>query len=167
MRPPRSLPTVIGPTENALRALLVTLVSSTGIGGYADWVVLNAAASADPTQAPGHWHSQVADGLAVGVEEVDAVVERLRAAGTLDALEAPTDAGAAALAAARTRVAAATSRLLDGIDDDDLDTTRRVLDRVRERAQELRVEGASAVANTGHPISVTNGADGSSNGPLR
>lgn len=133
----RPLPTVIGPTENALRELLTQVLSSTRIGGYAAWAVLNAASSARPDAPRAGWRRGVADALKIEEDGVVSVIAELRAIGLLDDDEMLTEAGVAELAAARSEVVATTSRLVDGIDEAEQETTRLVLDRIRGRAEEL------------------------------
>lgn len=132
----RPLPTVVGPTENALRALLLRTLATSPIDGYPAWVVLNALSAAGADE-PDAWRSTTASALAVDDAALDRVVDHLRATGLVDGTGALTDAGATELAAARTAVAAATSRLVDGISDSDQETTRRVLDRMRREAGRL------------------------------
>lgn len=133
----RPLPIVIGPTENALRAVLTQTLSSTAIPGYPAWVVLNAASSADLAAPGGSWRRAAADGLKVDPSEIDGILRELSTAGLLDDEGTLTDAGAAELAAARSMVMATTLRLVDGIDETEQQTTRRVLDLIRHNAEEL------------------------------
>lgn len=149
MPSPRPLPTVIGPTENALRALLTSTLSFTRISTYPEWVILNAASSTHPT-APGHgWIERAADALKIEHGAAARVVAGLRTAGLLNNDEALTDAGTAELAAARSAVAAATTRLTAGISEAEQETARVVLDRVRDNAEQLlretqRLQGAAS-----------------------
>lgn len=131
---PRPLPSVIGPTENALRALLARTLSSTHVPGYPAWAVLNAASSAD---AAPRWRQTVGNSLKAEPNEIDAAVAELRAAGLLRSDETLTALGDEELAAARVAVRDATLRLTDGIDDAEQETTRRVLDTIRRRAEDL------------------------------
>ncbi len=133
----RPLPTVIGPAENALRALLTKILSTTRIKTYPAWVVLNAASNAGATASSGNWRLAVADALKVELGEVDEVLARLRAAGLVGNDGSPTALGATELAAGRSAVSAATSRLVDGIGEEEQTTARRVLDHVRSKAEEL------------------------------
>lgn len=130
----RPLPTVIGPTENALRAMLTRVLSSTRIPGYPAWVVLNAASAAgsDP-----HWRQRVADGLRTDLREVDEVLGHLRSAGLVDDAGTLTASGTAELTTARVAVTGTTVRLVEGIDETEQETTRRVLDAMRTKAEEL------------------------------
>lgn len=143
----RPLPTVIGPTENALRALLTSTLSGTAIGTYHAWVVLNAASRADPAApADPHraWIGRVADALKIEVAAAGRVVAGLRSQGLLDDDDALTDRGTAELAAARSAVARATARLTAGIGEAEQETTRAVLDRVRANAEALLREAHRA-----------------------
>lgn len=132
----RPLPTVIGPTENALRALLVGVLVPTRITGYAEWVAINAAAAHAATPgAP--WKESLGESLGIAPDAVDAVLDRLAAAGLLGRDSALTPLGTAELTHARAAVSAATALVMEGIGDDELQAARRVLDLVRARAQEL------------------------------
>ncbi|GAA2462786.1 hypothetical protein [Agromyces soli] len=130
----RPLPTAIGATENALRELLARVLSPTAIPGYAGWIALNTLSVAD---AHGDWRQRAAAVLRTDSGELAAVLAELRAAGLLDEEERPTAAGAAELSAARAAVAATTLRLVEGVDETEQETTRRVLDTIRRRADEL------------------------------
>jgi hypothetical protein len=127
----RPLPTVIGPTENALRALLNRTLSSTRIGGYPAWVVANAASDQDAS-----WREGAAASLRIEPEDLAEIVGELREAGLMDQ-DGLTQSGAVQLAEARSAVAAAAAHLVDGISDGDQDVARSVLDRIRGRAEEL------------------------------
>ena len=134
--PPRSLPTVIGPTENALRALLTATLSATRIDGYAAWVVLNAASR---TQG-GDWRPATAEALKVPQSVVDDVAEGLERDGLLTGAGGPTDDGMRELEAARSAVARATSGVVAGIDDADQEQARRTLDQIRHNAEAALME---------------------------
>jgi hypothetical protein len=131
----RPLPTVIGPTENALRALLTKILSTTRIRTYPAWVVLNGVSRSDPSD--GEWRHAVADALKVGLDELDDLLVQLRDAGLLATDGMLTPLGKVELASARSAVSAATSRLVNGISDEDQSTARRVLDHVRREADDL------------------------------
>ncbi len=125
----RPLPTVIGPTENALRALLIKILSTTKICTYQAWVIMNAASH--PEQ---DWRQSAADALKADL--VDETLAELCAAGLVVADGAMTPVGISELAAARAVISAATSRLVEGIDDHDQATARRVLDHIRRKAED-------------------------------
>lgn len=127
----RPLPTVIGPTENALRALLIRTLSATRIPDYAAWVVLNAVSN-DPS---GGWRRSAAAGLRAEPDEIAAVLAELVTAGLLNDGQTVSELGAAELSTARAAVSAATLGLVEGVDESELATTRRVLDVVRHRAE--------------------------------
>jgi DNA-binding MarR family transcriptional regulator len=133
----RPLPTVIGPTENALRALLTKILSTTLIKTYPAWVILNAVSNADATTGGGHWRLAVAEALKVELSDVDDVLGQLRAAGLVGRDGLLTTLGATDLATGRSAVSAATARMLDGIGDQDQATARLVLEHVRRKADEL------------------------------
>lgn len=133
----RPLPTVIGPTENALRALLTKVLSTTRIKTYPAWVIINAASNADAAAPAGNWQRAAGDLLKVEPGVVAEELARLRADGLVSAVGSPTAVGAAELATARAAVAATTARLVEGISEQDQATTGWVLDHIRRRANEL------------------------------
>jgi hypothetical protein len=128
----RPLPTVIGPTENALRALLGRVLSPTTIGGYAGWVYLNIR---DGFDIHAEVDQQVADTLKQPVAEVLSVRQRLAAAGLVDTTGRLTPLGHEQLHQGRELVAAMTDKLTDGIDAQSLKVAAEVLDTVRNRAE--------------------------------
>lgn len=132
----RPLPTVIGPTENALRALLAKTLAHTRISSYRAWVVLNAldAGRAAP-DAP--WRTAAAGALKVDDGVLDLVLAELRSEHLVDEQHALTAFGRAELSAARAAVAASTARLVEDLGEAEQETTRLVLDRIRRRAEEL------------------------------
>jgi hypothetical protein len=131
------LPTVIGPTENALRALLTKILSTTRIKTYPAWVILNAVSNADTTTGGGNWRLAVAQALKVELDEIDDVFAQLRVAGLVGNDGLLTELGATDLATGRSAVSAATARMVDGIGDQEQATARLVLDHVRRKADEL------------------------------
>ena len=133
----RALPTVIGPTENALRALLTRILSTTPIQTYSAWVVLNAASIAQAPASSGRWQDAVADALKVEPGQIDEVLGTLCGAGLVNNDGSLTAGGAAELAIARSTVSAATSRLTDGLSEEAQATARLVLDHIRGKAEEL------------------------------
>ena len=132
-----SLPKVIGPTENALRAVLVKILSTTRIKTYPSWAILNAVCDADATASSGNWQSAVADALKVDMGEVDEVLSQLRAACLVGNNGSLTALGATELATGRSAVSAATSHLVDEITEKEQTTARLVLDHLRRKAEEL------------------------------
>jgi|SRR6266540_573047 len=137
MQSARPLPTVIGPTENALRALLEQTIEPAGIRSYAEWVVLNLASTSDgTTQLLDH----VVSALKRPAAEATDVVRALQQRGYLDdATGRLTPAAEAALARGRASVADVTDHVTEGISSDDLDVTVTVLDLVRQRVEERLV----------------------------
>lgn len=133
----RPLPTVIGPTENALRALLTKILSTTRIKTYPAWVILNAVSNADSKTGGGNWRPAIAEALKVELDEVDGVLAQLRAAGLVDNDGLLTARGVTDLATGRSAVSAATARMVDGIGEQEQATARLVLDHVRRKADEL------------------------------
>lgn len=137
MLPDRPLPTVIGSTENALRALLGKTLSSTAIASYSAWAVINAASSVDPAAPNEGWQNAVAEALKVDLIEIHGLLRDLQDSGLLDEKGTLTQVGAAELAAARSAVREATLQLVEGIDERQQQTARRVLDQIRDRAEAL------------------------------
>ena len=137
MPPTPPLPTVIGRTENSLRALLTQILASTRIETYPAWVVLNGAASGDADDSKDDWRRAASDALKVEASVVDAVVAQLVQAGLVSANGAVTAEGAAELATARPAVAKATALLMEGVSEEEQAATRRVLEHVRDRADVL------------------------------
>lgn len=134
----RPLPTVIGPTENALRALLTNTLSATRIKTYPAWVVLNAAANAEAAAAASDsWRRAVGDALKVAPIGVDEVLAQLAAAGLVSVSGSLTALGATELATARVAVARTTAVLVDGINEDEQAVARQVLERIRHQAEHL------------------------------
>lgn len=129
--PKRPLPTLIGPAESALRALLARTLAPTAIGGYEEWVVLNIADSAG---APDAALRAAASALKAGEDAVLAVAARMAEAGLLDA-GSLTQRGREELAAGRR------AELVTGIDDKDQETAAAVLDSIRIRAEALLSAG--------------------------
>lgn len=134
----RPLPTVIGPTENVLRALLAQTLAATKIGSYSAWVVLNAAA-ASTQEAGDAWRQTVSDALKVTPDAVDEVLSQLTADGLTNADGSVTHQGATELTRARSAVSETTARLIQGLSQDEQATTRRVLDQIRQKAEDLLV----------------------------
>lgn len=136
MTPERPLPAVVGPTENALRTLLTKTLATTAIRTYPAWVILNATAGADTADGD-EWRLAVSDALKVAPDVVDGVLAQLAADGLADVDGSVTSLGAAELAAARSAVAETTARLVDGVSQEDQAATRRVLDIMRHRVEDL------------------------------
>lgn len=137
MSPTPSLPAMIGPTENALRALLTHTLSVTAIRTYRMWVFMNAASSTDPAISRRAMVERVADALKIDSAAAEEVAGELRTAGLLTEDDTLTETGATELATARSAVGVITARLTSGISEDDQETACVVLDRVRGNAEEL------------------------------
>jgi hypothetical protein len=133
----RPLPPLIGRTENALRPLLVKILSTTSIKTYPAWVVLNAASSADGAQPPETWKHAAADALKFEPDRLDAIIDELHVADLLGRNGALTEQGLAELTRTRSVVSATTARLVEGLDDEAQDTARLVLDHILRKAEEL------------------------------
>jgi hypothetical protein len=137
--PLRPLPIVIGPTENALRALLVRLLAATPLRSYEQWAALNLVER--HAGADGALVDAVRDRLVVDETDARTILCTLEDTGLLHRVNGAwqlSATGADLLARERAHVAAVTTHLLDGIAETDLATAVRVLDHVRARAQEER-----------------------------
>jgi hypothetical protein len=133
----RPLPTVIGPTENALRALLTKILSATQIKTYPAWVVLNAMSNVGAAASGGNWQLAVADALKIELVEIDEIVAQLRGTGLIGLDGLLTVLGSNELSKGRIAVAAATAKLMDGIGEQEQANARQVLEQVRRNAEEL------------------------------
>lgn len=131
---PQPLPTVIGPTENALRALLTATLSESSIGEYVHWVALNAASRED---RPTNWRGDVANSLKVSADVVDAAVDDLCAWGLVEDAGDLTARGHQQLTIARSAVRSLTAQVVAGISESDLQTADRVLRAVQGNAERL------------------------------
>lgn len=128
------LPTVIGPTENALRALLVATLSGSAIGEYTHWVALNAASS---EERPPTWRRDVATSLKVSENIVDGALDDLRSRGLVEGMGDLTEQGHRELSVARAAVGSATAQAVVGISEHDLQTADRVLRAVQGNVERL------------------------------
>lgn len=135
----RPLPTTIGPTENALRRLLLRQLRASPIPTYEEWAVVNLVASAQD----GDLVVVVTEALQVSKSTVEHTLARLDGRGLIERRDNKswclTEHGAAVLAPLRDRVSAMSAALVTGISEQDLHSARAVLDLVRARAlSELR-----------------------------
>ncbi len=128
------LPTAIGSTENALRALLASVLSVTRIGSYEEWLYLNARASA-PSDAGVAEH--VASVLKKPLRTVQLTVRDLSSRGLIGADGALTAEATEELARARSLVGSATASVTRDLLPNDVEAALNVLTRVRQRAEEL------------------------------
>jgi hypothetical protein len=135
----RPLPTVIGPTENALRALLTKTLATTKIRTYSAWVVLNALsiAHAHAQDQGDAWRQATSDALKVAPPQLDEVLAHLAADGLARADGSLTTLGSLELAAARSAIAEMTARLVESVGQEEQASTRRVLDHLRRKAEDL------------------------------
>jgi rhodanese-related sulfurtransferase len=124
--PRRSLPTIIGPTENALRALLIRALEVTRIDGYDEWVYLNLTDRHESDE-------KIAVALRSSATSVEAVAGRLRAKG-FATVAGLTDSGREQLETGQALVGTMTARLTEGLDPERVRTCMEVLDVLRDRA---------------------------------
>jgi hypothetical protein len=130
----RSLPQVTGPTENALRPLLNRQLSGSAIPSYLGWVCMNLAQSvASRTDL----ETQVQRETRCTPGEASTTVGDLIDRGLIGASGRPSSSGNNELDAVRLRVRVTTQLLVEGIPEEELSITTRVLDTVRRRAEEL------------------------------
>jgi hypothetical protein len=128
----RPLPTLIGPIENALRALLGSLVAASPVPTYEEWAVMNLVASSEIDDQVG----AILDGLQCSGFEAAAILTALSTRGLIEERDERwflTTYGVSVLEPLRVCVASVSSTLTAGIDDRELDAARRV---PRKRAEE-------------------------------
>jgi len=123
----RPLPTIIGPTENALRELLTRTLGVTRIDGYDEWVYLNMTAG-------GATIEQIALALRLTRQAADTVGNRLATKGMLSANTELTEDGRQQLAQGRDLVSVMTERLTVDLEPERQRICAEVLDVIRERA---------------------------------
>lgn len=126
----RPLPTIIGPTENTLRALLAKTLSPTAIRSYEEWVYLNLTAAGSSLTA-------ISAALRIPEHRVEAIADELVERGLLRTRTELSESGRAELAIGRKRVTQTTELLTTGIDPQHLQICGQVLDRVRATAESL------------------------------
>lgn len=131
----RPLPTIIGPTENALRALLTKTLSTTAIKSYASWVVLNALSRPGAKAFAPEWQGAVLDALKMSQSDLNKVIADLSTKNLINVEGSLTELALAELTEGRNLVGAATSELVDGLSEEAQDTARTVLDHIRTRAE--------------------------------
>lgn len=127
----RPLPPVVGSTENALGALLASLLAATPLESTRHWVALNVAASAGDAHA-------VSVALKADLAATSVLLEDLRAAGLVEQSAGtwhPTSSGTALLRDLRGRIAEVTDRLVRDLLPNDIETTIRVLEHLRRGAE--------------------------------
>ncbi len=136
MPDPRPLPTVIGPTENALRALLLQLVAMTPIRSYECWGAMNVVARS--VRSRNDTKRALTDALKIDDDRVEGLLADLEAEHLIDdsAAEVQLSAfGAVAFDEALSLVSEVTTRLVDGIAPPRLEIALQVLDEVRSKAE--------------------------------
>lgn len=133
----RPLPTIIGPTENTLRALLAQTLSATAIDTYEEWVYLSMTAAGAPVDV-------VSAALRIPTDRVGMIADELVARGLLRERTALSETGQAELARTKERVSRTTGLLTAGIEPRHLEICGHVLDTVREAAERLLVDAATS-----------------------
>lgn len=138
----RSLPAVVGRTENALRALLLRTLDGTPLAGYEEWVALNLV-DRQPTHEGEGETGDVVDAvrrpLGLDRERAGLLLQALVTRGLLtadDASHAVTPDGARLLASVRPAVAEMTRRVTEGLRGQDLAVAIDVLDHLSARARQ-------------------------------
>jgi DNA-binding MarR family transcriptional regulator len=135
---------IIGRTENAIRAVLDRLLADTATT-FHQWVVLQLAAGgaggAGTGTPAGHVVAQLVDGLKVAAAVAEQALVDTEAAGLTDVERTEAGARVTLTPAGRDRyerlaagIAGITARLYGDLPAADLETTRRVLTIVTERA---------------------------------
>ncbi len=131
----RTLPALIGTTENTLRSLLSHLLKDTKVTGYTEWVYLNISCTSDDHDKV---DQLVAAELNQSIADVAVTRQQLGAKGLIDAVGGLTPLGHDQLLRGRNLVLAITEKLTHGIQKEQLEVTAQVLDTIRHRAnQEL------------------------------
>lgn len=121
-------PQLIGQTEKALNALLVALLTETGLS-EPQWVALRLAAQFD---GDGRLADVIRDRAFFADPET--LLNELRARGLVEG-EKLTDAGATLLHRTGDRIAGVTAPIWEGLDTDDTAAAARVLHTVLERTR--------------------------------
>ena len=132
---------IIGQTETAIRAVLDRLLADTGTT-FHQWVVLQLTAAGDGTGTPAEEIvAQLVDGRKFPLTVAEQALVDTEAAGLTEAERAEAGSTVTLTAAGRDRyerlaagVATITARLYGDLPAADLETTRRVLTAVTERA---------------------------------
>ena len=128
----RTLPTVIGPTENSLRRLLLSILTPSDLRDDKEWAYLNLTAGGAPPSA-------ILTTMGINSTELRAIRVALGERGLVDASGELTPSGLETLAQLRPKVAEMTERLMAGIDDADAQVAVRLLDTMRRNAREIIV----------------------------
>ena len=128
----RALPTVIGPTEIALRSLLQSILTPSDVNDDREWAYLNLTAGGTPQSA-------ILSTMGIRSTELRAIRAELGTRGVIDGKGELTPSGFEALAQLRPKVAEMTERLMKGIDDTEAQVAVRVLDAIRRNADEINV----------------------------
>ena len=125
----RALPTVIGPTENALKSLLQSILTPSDVNDDREWAYLNLTAGGTPQSA-------ILSTMGITSTELRAIRAELGTRSLVDGKGELTPSGLKALAQLRPKVSAMTERLMAGIDDVDAQVAVHVLDAIRHNAAE-------------------------------
>jgi DNA-binding MarR family transcriptional regulator len=136
-----SLTQIVGRAEQAFGALMRQVLSETG-GTFHQWVCLSVLAGSGGTAAGSRLYDKVTGALKIDRALAVAAVEELAANGYVSGVgEADevslTDAGRRRFDALRSAIDAATSSLYEGVSEEDLAVTSKVLEAVTARANAL------------------------------
>jgi hypothetical protein len=137
----RPLPTLIGPTENSLRALLTQTLDGTQIDGYDEWVYLNMTDGGVAVE-------QIAIVLRRPRDELDVLAIRLQARGLLTSTAELTPVGQEQLKQGRALVNRMTEKLTTDLEPEQQRICAEVLDIIRMRA-DRELASVSAVGELG------------------
>ncbi len=130
----------IGQTENALRAILVSILENTVLSSYSQYVGMALVAAETSGVERQQVERQLASAAKISATEATSVVEDLIAVGLIDSgagnpgvlsLSAP---GASMLQTLREEISAVNERVYAGIPGHDLDVTKQTLAVIHERA---------------------------------
>lgn len=129
----RSLPPVVGSTENALRALLESLLASTPLESAQHWIALNVAAGASREDA-------ISKTLKTDLATTRDLLAGLSSAGLLEHVAdtwRATTKGAELIRELSITIAVVTDGLVLEAPPEDIDTTIRVLNQLRTNAEQV------------------------------
>jgi hypothetical protein len=130
----------VGLTENALRALLASVLADTGLDYY-QWVALNAASGSESPLTPDGLIGLLVQGLKIDEERARVVIADLQNRGDFDSTDSRTVVVTAQGNALYERLTASldvvTAQMYDGLDVDDLAVAYEVLATLAERANAM------------------------------
>jgi hypothetical protein len=135
----------VGLTENALRALLESVLAGTGVD-YHQWVALNAASGSQTPPTTDGLIGLLVEGLKIDEERARVVIADLQNRGDFDSTDSRTVVVTAQGKALHERLTASlrvvTAQMYDGLDLDDLAVAYEVLATLAERANAMLAQAS-------------------------